>query len=611
MASSARLAAVWVLFALAPELIVRPGLLWSSGWGGALTFTTSAVASLCVWWLLVTGIAALRASSPLAGAAATVLVAPLGVLLTVGAIHYRWFFGADVRPVAIAYFLQNPRYSLSLIAPSLEVRVVVALLGGAAVAIATLRWLTRTPAPNRGRAARYVAPLALAGLSWVSVPALGRTRDPCLAEVRGLRALALGVGARASSARLRALPVPRREPVPPAVPPRAPDVVLVLHESLPAARVAPWNGARAREGGWMRALEARGGVTEWFADAVSLAPVTAVSVPSTLSGLPPDAPIDDYERAPLVWHDAAARGYTTGLFSAQDLSVDFFQGFYLADGGPTECRHAGGSGAPRVNDRGVDDATTVDQALDFARRAPAARPLLLIVQLNATHWPCWAPRLADGAAIPERCVVATRYVDEQVGRLLDGVMARRAPREAVVVGTSDHGESFGAGHPARAVSYYQDVLRVPLWVHLPAGLVAASPGLAAALSSNRARRVANYDLAPTLLDLWGAWPLTSSRPMLAGRSLLRPVEDRVIVATADTAIWAPLTEGFAALDGSRKWLVDELGGARLYDLSRDPDETHDLAPAAPLEARARLVAALRGHATARATSARLAPWLAP
>lgn len=600
--------AVWAVCALAPELALRPTLPLSSGWRGALTFASSAAASLSVWWLLVTGIARLRAAAPVAGHAATLLVAPLGVLMTVGSIHYRWFFGADVRPVAVAYFLQNPRYSLSLIAPSLDARVALALLGGGVGAVAALSWLTRRPAPRAGRSALLAASTAAVALPWVSTPALGRTREPCLAEIRGLRALALGVAARATSARLRALPVPRRGALPPASAARAPDVVLVLHESLGAAQIAPWSGRASSAGGWMRALDARGGVTEWFADAVALAPVTAVSVPSTLSGLAPDAPVTDYERAPLVWHEAARRGYTTGLFSAQDLTVDFVHGFYFADGGPTEWRHAGGSGAPRVNDRGVDDAVAIDQALDLAARAPAASPLLLVVQLNATHWPCWAPRLPDGAPIPARCAAAARYVDEQVARLLDGVAARRAPREAVVLGTSDHGESFVDGHPARAVSYYQDVLRVPLWVHLPAGLLAASPELGEALSGNRARRVANLDLAPTLLDLWGDWPLQpSSRPALVGQSLLRPLEDRVLVATADTAIWAPLSEGFAALDGPRKWLVDELGGARLYDLASDPGETRDLARAASAADRARLDAALRGHATARATWRRLAP----
>ncbi len=90
----------------------------------------------------------------------------------------------------------------------------------------------------------------------------------------------------------------------------------------------------------------------------------------------------------------------------------------------------------------------------------------------------------------------------------------------------------------------------------------------------------------------------------------RSVSFSFALATADAAIWAPLSEGFAALDGPRKWIVDELGGARLYDLVADPGETRDLARDAPTDARARLDVALQRHPAAQATLRRTAPWLA-
>lgn len=610
----ATLGVVWFAFAFAPELALSssPKPL-GHGAVGALVYALTAVASLLTWWLLVAGIAALRARSRALGWVAVGIVGPVGTFLTVASVHYRWFFGTDVRPIAIAYLIEYPEYALTLVSHSLTWGARAALFGGAAFGIVVLGALTTKPLVGRARPPRWALALALAPIALVSVPRAGCSKLPCIAEVRGVRALVQGVAARGFSEPVHALPVPRRVAPQAGPTPRSFDVVVVVNESLSADDLAPWSGAEPAPNGAMAKLAAHGDHAVWFPDAVAVAPLTAVSVPSTLSGLAPDAPADDYARAPLVWHEAKARGYRTAFFSAQDFQIDFFEGFYLADGGPDEVKSAPDHpGERRVNDRGIDDARAIDDAIAFLERAPRDRPVLMVVQMNATHWPCWTPAV-DGDAkltIPERCARAVRYVDEEVGRLTDALDRTRGLENTLLVGTSDHGQSLDPSKPARPVSYHRDVLRVPLFVHVPASWCGASSGGCAALRDNRRQRASNLDVLPTVLDAWSGWPLRGSeeRPALAGASLLRPLpRGRVMIALSDSAVSNALADGFAVFDGKWKWLIDEFHGVRLFDLEADPEERVNVAASAPPEAVEGLRGALRTHPRALAVCKRVAP----
>lgn len=578
---------------------------------GALVYTLTAIASFITWWVATSALASLRARSPKLGAAIVGVIGPIGTLLTVGSIHYRRFFDTDIRPIAVAYFMENPRYAASLVAHALTPTLCLALGGCALFGIVSLALVTAQPFAEEARPPRWAVTLVLAPVALVSIPAVGFGKYPCIAEVRGERALLLGLSARGLSEPLHALPVPHRRAVPRAAPLRSPDVVWLVGESRSADRTAPWDGREPAANGLMARLAREPDATVWFPDAASIAPVTAVSVPSMLSGLAPDASIDDFREAPLVWHEARARGYRTAFFSSQDFHVDFFEGFYLSDGGPDESKNANDHpDRPRVDDRGIADEVTVDDALSFAERAPRDRPILLVVQTNATHWPCWAPDLdpARAPSIAERCALAERYVDRELGRLLEGLARSRGLDDTIVLGTSDHGENFDRERPARAIDYYQGVLRVPLFVRVPKSFCAAASDACAALRDNRRLRATNLDLLPTLLDVWGSWPPRDARPTLAGESLLRPLPaDRVTLAMAESAIWTSLADGLAIFDGHDKWIIDELHGVRLFDLERDPGETRDLAAEASTDAVARLRAELSRHPRAREVCRRVSP----
>jgi arylsulfatase A-like enzyme len=205
----------------------------------------------------------------------------------------------------------------------------------------------------------------------------------------------------------------------------------------------------------------------------------------------------------------------------------------------------------------------------------------------------------------------------------DGVLARRLAwlsragrlEDALVIVTADHGEAFlEHGALQHATSLHEEVLRVPLLVHFPAG-----SSWAAQHGRTLDARVSLADLYPTLLELAGA---RGPAYDLDGRSLLPLLDGRETGAAARPlharASFLAAHEGGsrlfvmdAVLDGPLKAILgwrcaDSQDAARpfargdwaaeLYDLAADPDERHDLARARPadfllLQQRARAVAA--------------------
>jgi arylsulfatase A-like enzyme len=157
-------------------------------------------------------------------------------------------------------------------------------------------------------------------------------------------------------------------------------------------------------------------------------------------------------------------------------------------------------------------------------------------------------------------------------RLLSVLEESKRLESSLVVLTADHGADFGTGHPMdRAVNFYEAVLNVPFFVHLPNTM---APDFKRGMSANKSARVGNVDIYATLMDLWGQWPQESGRPALSGRSLFRPIAaDRSLVSvnTGDLRSWS--SEGFALYVGHKKLLVDPQG-VHLFDLAVDPGELH-------------------------------------
>lgn len=179
-----------------------------------------------------------------------------------------------------------------------------------------------------------------------------------------------------------------------------------------------------------------------------------------------------------------------------------------------------------------------------------------------------------------------QFVDEMVGQIVRFLAARGRLQDTIVVITADHGETMDervqqAGYAFNhGFSLYDELVHVPL--------VMAGRGIPAGRRIDR--QVEVVDLMPTILDLSG----TGVRGLhLDGRSLVpllngRPGYDKT-VAYSESVAGGPFRSAIR-MDGFKyvrvlSWaltsatIMTSPPPEELYDLRRDPGETHNVAKA--------------------------------
>ena len=166
------------------------------------------------------------------------------------------------------------------------------------------------------------------------------------------------------------------------------------------------------------------------------------------------------------------------------------------------------------------------------------------------------------------------FVDQQVGRLLDFVAEKPWAKNTVIVVTSDHGEAFGEHKLIRhGFEVWEELVRVPLIVYVPGG----------APRRIKERR-SGIDLVPTLLDLYGI-KITprSADDFVSGASLAPDLFGPPGAAAASRDVFVDMPAGpnnqerRALYVGDKKLYVQAGARFMLFDLSKDPGETTDLA----------------------------------
>jgi choline-sulfatase len=269
---------------------------------------------------------------------------------------------------------------------------------------------------------------------------------------------------------------------------------------------------------------------------------------------------------------------------------------------------------------GGQDGKTVRRALEWAREVDGSRPFLLWVHLFGAHPPYYnggdlANQLDPGYTGPlgpkkrlldpvmtgpmpldERDLrhlnalydAAVQGSDRLGGSLLDGLRQAGRLARTLVVFTADHGEELYAHNRYlyHSCSVYQTTLHVPLGFSAP-GLLPAGARVP--------QTVELIDVLPTLLDLLGT-PLPAEQH---GRSLA-PYLERPGAGGAGKAAFSEygstairtVKQGNWKLihnpDGLSPVCIPDappdhypIGRAELYDLSRDPGETANLAASRP------------------------------
>lgn len=168
----------------------------------------------------------------------------------------------------------------------------------------------------------------------------------------------------------------------------------------------------------------------------------------------------------------------------------------------------------------------------------------------------------------------TRFADEQVGRLLDGLRQRDLYEDTIVVITSDHGEALGEhGAFGHYNAPYEELFRVPLVIRVP--------GID---SYSISEQVGLVEIAPTILDYLDEPTTTTNDTPFSGTSLRQLIEGdgewpgrRHIIGHGD-----PLglrTERWKYVWWSRD--EDTPLDVELFDLQADPGETEDVSDEYP------------------------------
>lgn len=366
-----------------------------------------------------------------------------------------------------------------------------------------------------------------------------------------------------------------------------PNVLLVVLESVAVShlstegyrrRTTPNLERLAQDGLYME----RGWTTATHSNYAQMAILSSL-FPRRVHGL------DQYERLDyprVLFHDVFHRlGYDTATITSQDENWQGMRRFQET-GTPTffwfsdtyEGEHLD-SGVEKI----VPDEDTTEVVLDWLstfRRAPWA----LYLNFQATHFPYTLVPDADRPWTPDRPTMSTfgylgyphsehdvvvnrydnalRYVDEQLGRIVDYLDAADELDDTLIVVTADHGEMFfEKGLVTHGKTLFEVEARVPILVHWR-GRVAPQ---------RRRDPVSNLDVMPTIAEIVG-FP---AHPSWQGRSFVSPPPD-----LRPPAVFMNI-QGLRFADAIVCWpykLILERTSERqhLFDLSRDPAENADL-----------------------------------
>ncbi|MDE2749442.1 MAG: sulfatase-like hydrolase/transferase [Chloroflexota bacterium] len=178
-----------------------------------------------------------------------------------------------------------------------------------------------------------------------------------------------------------------------------------------------------------------------------------------------------------------------------------------------------------------------------------------------------------------RTLIAAYYamislIDDQVGRILEGLEANGQRENTIIIFTSDHGETLGDhGLIQKGCRFYEGLVRVPLIWSWRGRFV---NGL------RSSALVELTDIAPTLLDICGLEAPDymvgkSLRPILSGEAAPDAHRDVVRCEFIDALDMPDASVATMHFDGRYKLIVyhnHHLG--ELYDLEADPGEFDDL-----------------------------------
>lgn len=351
---------------------------------------------------------------------------------------------------------------------------------------------------------------------------------------------------------------------------RGMNVLMVALESTAAQYLRPYGAAEDPMPN-LTTLAARAVLVE---NAYAVYPESIKGLFATLCSRYPafNTPAETYTAVPCasIAQTLRGAGYTTGLFHSGRFGYLGMEAM-LQQKGFDVLEDAGAIGGNVRSSFGVDEPATVDRLLAWLDSLGPDRPFFAAYLPIAGHHPYATPepgpfRSGDGLAQYRN---ALHYADAALGRLLDGLRARRLSDRTLVVIFGDHGEAFEQhpGNIGHTLFIHDENVRVPYLMAIPG--VTTGPRRVPAVASL-------IDTAPTILDLLGL----PAAPDHEGTSLLQSGPRMAFFFTDYALGWLGLR------DGCWKFVLEAGSGrSKLFDVCRDPNETTDRSASAPDRAR--------------------------
>ncbi len=370
------------------------------------------------------------------------------------------------------------------------------------------------------------------------------------------------------------------------LPDPAQSVVLILTESVRADVVCSEPGSECPASRFTnQALPNRIGLTELRAVDSS----TLLSYAVLFGGREPSQSLAVMKHVPLLWDMAHAAGYRTGYLTSQNLDYSYLSSFVDRFALDERCNSYE---FEKTSDMGLGapDERLIPRVRAFLERSD--KPYVLVVHLSNTH----LPYRTDSSLAPFQPAAYTQDVnrsrelfnqyknavllqDRTVADLVATTRNTRAGSGAIILYTSDHGEAFREhGQLTHSDSLYDEELRVPGWIDLPAGWQQKPE--AGRLRENAHQPTYLSDFLPTMMDLLGLYDrkeLWAMRRHWVGVSLLRrTTAARPLMLSTCAEDWVCPFRIRGATNGTMKWVGATNAKSQCYDLRRDPMEQHPL-----------------------------------
>ncbi len=206
---------------------------------------------------------------------------------------------------------------------------------------------------------------------------------------------------------------------------------------------------------------------------------------------------------------------------------------------------------------------STERVMEQLGRIDSDERFFLFAHFYDPHW-YYVPNdsFYFGPVEKDRYHAEVAFTDMWIGRLLERIEASAHGDDVAIVVVGDHGEEFWEHkYIQHVVRLYDESIRVPMLIDHPA---ADEP-------RRLSEPVSTVDVAPTLLELFGLAP--DNDP--AGRALLSHAQTETMPRRP---IYAAAPDKHAVIHGPHKLIVNtDTGILELYNLERDPGETHNLA----------------------------------